>query len=98
LDLTGYFDSVNLHTLGMVVAAVNAIEKMLEVNEYHKKLVSAKLYVDTVVDSIAAGIMTSDMDGNIKTLNKHIIDMFGYTEDEMKHKKLMIYSMTGTMQ
>ena len=87
LDLTGYFDSVNLHTLGMVVAAANAIEKMREVNEYHKKLVFAKHYVDTVVDSIAAGIMTSDMDGNIKTLNKHIVDMFGYTEDEMKQKK-----------
>ena len=87
LDLTGYFDSVNLHTLGMVVAAANAIEKMREVNEYHKKLVFAKHYVDTVVDSIAAGIMTSDMDGTIKTLNRHIIDMFGYTEEEMKLKK-----------
>jgi PAS domain S-box-containing protein len=87
LDLTGYFDSVNLHTLGMVVAAVNAIEKIREVNEYHKKLVFAKHYVDTVVDSIAAGIMTSGMDGTIKTLNRHIIDMFGYTEEEMKLKK-----------
>ena len=87
LDLTGYFDSVNLHTLGMVVAAVNAIEKIREVNEYHKKLVFAKHYVDTVVDSIAAGIMTSGMDGTIKTLNRHIIAMFGYTEEEMKLKK-----------
>lgn len=87
LDLTGYFDSVNLHTLGMVVAAVNAIEKMLEVNEYHKKLVSAKIYIDTMVDSIPAGIMTSDLKGNIKTLNRHIMELFGYSEEEMKQKK-----------
>lgn len=87
LDLTGYFDSVNLHTLGMVVAAVNAIEKMLEVNEYHKKLISAKIYIDTMVDSIPAGIMTSDLEGNIHTLNKHITELFGYAEEEMKQKK-----------
>ena len=87
LDLTGYYDSVNLHTLGMVVAAVNAIEKMLEVNEYHKKLVSAKIYIDTMVDSIPAGIMTSDLNGNIKTLNRHITELFGYSEEEMKQKK-----------
>lgn len=87
LDLTGYYDSVNSHTLGMVVAAVNAIEKMLEIIEYNKKLVSAKIYIDTMVDSIPAGIMTSDLNGNIKTINKHITYLFGYTEEEMKQKK-----------
>jgi PAS domain S-box-containing protein len=87
LDLTGYFDSVNSHTLGMVVAAVNAIEKMLEIVEYNKKLVTAKIYTDSMIDSIPAGIMTSDLNGNIKTINKHITDLFGYTEEEMIHKK-----------
>lgn len=87
LDLTGYFDSVNSHTLGMVVAAVNAIEKMLEIVDYNKRLVSAKIYIDTMVDSIPAGIMTSDLDGNIKTVNKEMTDLFGYTEEEMKQKK-----------
>lgn len=87
LDLTGYFDSVNSHTLGMVVAAVNAIEKKLEIIEYNKKLVSAKRYIDTMIDSIPAGIMTSDLNGNIKTINKHITDLFGYSEEEMMHKK-----------
>ncbi len=87
LDLTGYYDSVNLHTLGMVVAAVNAIEKMLEIIDYNKQLVSAKRYIDTMIDSIPAGIMTSDLNGNIKTINKHITDLFGYSEEEMMHKK-----------
>lgn len=87
LDLTGYYDSVNSHTLGMVVAAVNAIEKMLEIIEYNKKLESAKIYTDTIIDSIPAGIMTSDLDGNIITVNKHMLYLFGYTEEEMKQKK-----------
>ena len=87
LDLTGYYDSVNSHTLGMVVAAVNAIEKMLEIIEYNKKLESAKIYTDTIIDSIPAGIMTSDLDGNIITVNKHMLYLFGYTEEEIKQKK-----------
>lgn len=87
LDLTGYYNSVNSHTLGMVVAAVYAIEKMLEIIEYNKKLESAKIYTDTIIDSIPAGIMTSDLNGNIKSINKHITYLFGYTEEEIKQKK-----------
>lgn len=87
LDLTGYYDSVNSHTLGMVVAAVHAIEKMLEIIEYNKKLESAKIYTETIIDSIPAGIMTSDLDGNINTVNRHMLDLFGYTEEEIKQKK-----------
>ncbi|SHJ63300.1 GAF domain-containing protein [Paramaledivibacter caminithermalis] len=33
LDLTGYSENVHSHTLGMVVAAVNAIEKMFYINK-----------------------------------------------------------------
>ncbi|MDD2481633.1 MAG: sigma 54-interacting transcriptional regulator [Lutispora sp.] len=87
LDLTGYYNSVNSHTLGMVVAAVNAMEKMLEIVEFNKKLELAKIYTDTIIDSIPAGIMTSDLNGNIKSINKHITYMFGYTEEEIKQKK-----------
>jgi len=87
LDLTGYNNMVNSHTLGMVVAAVNAIEKMLEIKGYNEKLEIAKIYTETIIDSIPAGIMTSDLEGNIKTINKHISHMFGYTEEEIMRKK-----------
>ncbi len=87
LDLTGYSSAVNSHTLGMVVAAVNAIEKMLKIKEYNDKLETAKIYTETIIDSIPAGIMTSDLEGNIKTINKCITNMFGYSEKEIKQKK-----------
>ncbi|EFG86502.1 transcriptional regulator, Fis family [Clostridium carboxidivorans P7] len=35
LDLTGYSECVNSHTLGMVVASANAIEKILEFKNYN---------------------------------------------------------------
>ncbi|RKD28808.1 sigma-54-dependent Fis family transcriptional regulator [Thermohalobacter berrensis] len=88
LDLTGYSEFVHSHTLGMVVAAVNAISKMLEIKKYTEKLEMAKIYTETVVDSIHAGILTSDLHGNIKTVNKYVTKMFGYSVEEMKQKKI----------
>jgi PAS domain S-box-containing protein len=88
LDLTGYSESVHSHTLGMVVAAANAIEKMLEIKKYAQELSMAKMYTEAVIDSIIAGILTSDLDGNILTVNRYVADMFGYNTDEMKKIKI----------
>ena len=88
LDLTGYSEYVHSHTLGMVVAAANAIEKMLDIKRYTEELSMAKRYTETIIDSITAGILTSDLEGNIKTVNHHVADMFGYHPDEMKRMKI----------
>ncbi len=84
LDLTGYIDSVHPHTLGMVVASVNAIEKIFKINQYSQKLMMSKKYIETILDSIPMGIITSDLDGNIKGVNNHACEMFGYSYDEIK--------------
>ncbi len=88
LDLTGYSQFVHSHTLGMVVAAAKAIEKMLEIKRYNEKLNFAKKYTETIIDSITAAILTSDLEGNIKTVNKHTFEMFGYDEEELKNMKI----------
>lgn len=88
LDLTGYTDSVHPHTLGMVVAATKAIEKIFEIEDFSNQLMVSKKYIETIIDSIPMGIITSNLDGNIKGINKHALKMFGYGYDEMK--KMMI--------
>lgn len=88
LDLTGYSEMVHSHTLGMVVAAAAAIEKMLQIKKYNEELNLAKIYTETIIDSIATGILTADLDGNIKTINKYITEMFGYDEKEMRKMKI----------
>jgi PAS domain S-box-containing protein len=87
IDLTGYSEYVHLHTLGMVVAAADAIEEMLDIKRYTVELFMAKKFTETIMDSIEAGIFTSDLEGNIKTVNRQIADMFGYRPDEMKSMK-----------
>ncbi len=88
LDLTGYSDDVHSHTLGMVAAAVNAIEKTLEIEHCVKQMSKAKIYNETILNSIMNGIITTDLDGNIVTVNHYAAQMFGYNDDVMKDKHL----------
>jgi sigma-54 dependent transcriptional regulator, acetoin dehydrogenase operon transcriptional activator AcoR len=88
IDLTGYSQNVHSHTLGMVVAAANAIERMLEVNNVNSKLAISMKHIETIFNSISSGILTSDLEGNIKAINKHVIKMLGYSEFEIKNMKI----------
>lgn len=84
LDITGYSKAVHSHTLGMVVAAVNAVEKMLETQNYAKALRSEKRFHEKVLDAIVAGIVTVDAGGGILTANKGALEMFGYLGEDFK--------------
>lgn len=88
LDLTGYSEQVHPHTLGMVVAAAKAIERMLQIQVYNEELKMAKLYNDTIIDSISAGILTADQDGTVKTVNHFVPELFGYSTKEIKSMKV----------
>jgi sigma-54 dependent transcriptional regulator, acetoin dehydrogenase operon transcriptional activator AcoR len=84
LDLTGQSDIVNSHTLGMVVAAVNAIEQMLIIRQSNQKLELARNSINTIIDSITAGIFTIGPKGYLKTINKTAEEMLGYKQSEIK--------------
>lgn len=88
IDLTGYSELVHSHTLGMVVAAANAIEKMMQISQCNKEVETSKLYTETIIDSIEEGILISDLQGNLKVINKYVAKMFGYTQKEMRELKI----------
>jgi len=83
IDLTGYIENVNPHTLGMVVAAADAIEKKFEINKYNLMLEISRKRLENINNSISAGILTCNMTGNITEMNKQVVKMFGYSEREM---------------
>jgi len=83
LDLTGNKDDVHLHTLGMVVAAVNAIEKTLALIARNDAINRQGRFIETLVDSITAGIVSADLDGRILSVNRQALEMFGYSNEEM---------------
>lgn len=84
LDLTGYCESVHPHTLGMVVAASDAIEKMLKIKNYNNVLEIANKHTETIMNSISSGILTSDLSGKIGTANEYLCNMFGFSKNEIE--------------
>lgn len=77
LNLTGYTDDVHSHTLGMVVAASNAIEEMIKVKEYNKHQNINNKHINDIFKSIPVAIITSDINGKIKVCNKKAIELLG---------------------
>jgi len=85
LDLTGYKEGANLHTLGMVAAASNAIEHMMNAKRSNRDLALTKKHTETVLNSIPTGIISCDIDGMIKSINHKALDIFGFSEFEIKN-------------
>ncbi len=85
LNLTGYSTEVHPHTLGMVVAAVQSIERDLSHEKLQKELVEAYLYMDSIVNSISHGIVAVDMKGIIRHYNKTAQDMLYLEEKKQEH-------------
>jgi len=84
LDLTGYNDKVHPHTLGMVIAASNAIEEMLKVKEINRLQNMTSKHIKYIFNSMPVAIITSDIDGNIRLYNKKALEIFGGTDRRMK--------------
>lgn len=88
LDLTGYSENVHSHTLGMVAAATNAIEKMIELNDYNRALQISKKSIENVFNSIQRAILRVDLSGAIKTINNNAIKLLGFNENDIKSMKM----------
>ncbi len=53
----------------MVIAAVNAIEKTLKLKKNNDKLMHNNLFIEKLMDSIQAGILSCSLGGEILTAN-----------------------------
>ena len=88
LDLTGNSDAVHSHTLGMVMAAVSAIESIMRLNQKHRQLDKSKVLIESLFDSIKEGIVYADLEGNILSSNEQASRMFGYKKTTFEHLDL----------
>ena len=91
LDLTGYSPSVHSHTLGMVVAAVHAIENILRKENATVKLSVANKHIEAIINSIDEGILTVGPKGYLKTLNSKAQKILGLENEEILGKKAEDY-------
>lgn len=67
----------------MVVAAANAMERMLENAGYLEAITLEKRQSEAIIESITVGILSVGMDGRIHMANQHASGMFGYSVQEL---------------
>lgn len=86
LNLTGRCQLAHPHTLGLVIAAVKSIENRLAVEETQKELFNTNQYLNTVMNSINVGIITTDMNGVIRSINSKLCEMLEVKEKDTINK------------
>lgn len=69
LTMTGEWNKVHLHTLGMVVAGVNAIENNLRIQKSYNEVMVSDAYKTAIMESIDEGILALNSDRTISHIN-----------------------------
>jgi len=77
LDMSGDCRYANAHTLGMVVAAVNAIESQMHLERANAKLFTAYRYANVLRESMSDGMVFIDNRGIIQEINAKAARIYG---------------------
>lgn len=77
LNVSGYADNIQLHTLGMVVAATRAIETKLEVEKANSILKIKNKFQEAVIKSVPEGLLTIDNLGMLIFINVRGAEILG---------------------
>ena len=80
LSMTGRYENVHCHTLGMVFAAVHAIENELSLRNAWLHCEIANNQKTKIIDSITEGIMAVDQNNQVSQLNKICCQLLGIRE------------------
>jgi PAS domain S-box-containing protein len=84
LDISGNYHVVNAHTLGMVVAAVNAIESQLRLQKATSRLYMAYRYSNILLTSMSDGLISVDNQGTVTEINAKGAELFGVSSTAAK--------------
>ncbi|MDD4681235.1 MAG: sigma 54-interacting transcriptional regulator, partial [Clostridia bacterium] len=92
LNLTGRRQLAHPHTLGLVIATVKSIENRLEVEKTQKELFNANQYLNTVMNSMNVGILTTDINGIIRSINSKLCDMLEVKAEDIINRQIEDFS------
>lgn len=88
LSMTGSFEKVEAHTLGMVVAAINAIEGQLKVNKVLENMLVSNRYLNAIVESISDGIIAVDEKAKVTKINAAAAALLKMTQEAVLHSSV----------
>ncbi len=88
VNLTGGRELVHPHTLGLVVAAVTAIENQLKNLKNEYRLKESARYISQVMDSLSLAVMSVSEDGLITSANKMAHKLLKYQHGMLSGKAI----------
>ncbi|GAB7025477.1 sigma-54-dependent Fis family transcriptional regulator [Geotalea toluenoxydans] len=98
LDISGDYRVANAHTLGMVVAAVNAIENQLRLQKATDKLYTAYRYSNTLLENMSDGLISINNNGIITEMNAKAGEILGCNPALAKGRHVeKIYNARNTL-
>lgn len=71
LDVTGFWDEYNAHTMGLVVAGALAIQREFKTKILNNELSRAHQYLATSIESVPSGVMIANADGILTWINNN---------------------------
>lgn len=90
IDLSGDCHGAHPHTMGMVVAAVRAIENQLRLEQATHKLFAASRYSSALLHGIAEGLVAIDRNGIVTDINARGGEIFGVSPSSARGRALTL--------
>ncbi len=87
--LSGMAQQVNYHTLGMVVAAADAISRQLKLKEAYDELAMARQNLDVIIETVPTAIFLLDRSLRIVTFNAQATKLLDLLPQELQGRDFL---------
>ena len=88
LDMSGPLDGTHIHTLGMVVAAVEAITEQIRIRKKNRELVTANSKMTEIFQTMSDGVMIIDEQAVLTQVNPMAEKIIGKPAAELLGKSI----------
>ncbi|MEQ2527449.1 sigma 54-interacting transcriptional regulator [Bacillaceae bacterium CLA-AA-H227] len=88
LNMSGTYEKVHRHTLGMVVSTAKAVESLLNLQEKIKRNELMQSYLEAMTNSLTSGIILVNQLGEIIQVNKTMLDMIHLKGENLIDRKI----------
>jgi len=88
LELSGPVDGTHVHTLGLVMAAVEAIQHELEVGRKNRELTLLNNRLASILATVSDGVIVLDVDGTLSQINPVAERMLAVSGPQMTGKNV----------
>jgi len=88
LDMTGPVDETHIHTLGLVMAAVQAIQHELKLGQKNQELTLLNNRLSSILFTVTDGVLVLDVHGVLSQINPVAERLLGVSNAQMAGKRM----------